>query len=371
MPEACVFPVNIDTDTISKNCNLYCDYKYDYNDSSCVVTNMGSMLKIKYDLKSDGTVPQAFLNKNKYNVSEIQIYQPSRNTYKNIRADIEFVIIHQGSNNAELVVSMPFRASTMAPTSAPSTSAPSTSASTTSASTTSASTTSASTTSASTSAPSASSTASSISSTASSTSAPSVLSTTSASSGSAVKAGSIVLDNIINDFKRQTAASTPNPNQSYQLTINNFNLNNFIPNTPYYFYNIDTATCKQANIVFDLLKSGQLISQTAINNLNSMLTANRVTGLYPAITEQTMYVNSNGPNYQGTATDDKIYIDCQPTGQEGKELYKKTVDIGAESRQQGLELINKFMNSGSVQFILAIALGLIVLGLGKRAFTRS
>jgi hypothetical protein len=102
-----------------------------------------------------------------------------------------------------------------------------------------------------------------------------------------------------------------------------------------------------------------------------MLTENRVTGLYPAIMEQTMYVNSNGPNYQGTATDDKIYIDCQPTGQEGKELYKKTVDIGSESRQQGIELINKFMNSGSVQFILAIALGLIVLGLGKRAFTRS
>ena len=102
-----------------------------------------------------------------------------------------------------------------------------------------------------------------------------------------------------------------------------------------------------------------------------MLTANRVTGLYPAITTQTMYINSNGPNYQGAATDDKIYIDCQPTGEEGRELFKKTVDIGAESRQQGLMLIDKFMNSGSVQFILAIALGLIVLGLGKRAFTRS
>jgi hypothetical protein len=268
------------------------------------------MLKIKYDLKSDGTVPQAFLNKNKYNVSEIQIYQPSRNIYKNIRADIEFVIIHEGSNNAELVVSIPFRVSSTAPTS---------------------------------------------------------------SSGSAVKAGSIVLDNIINDFKTQTAGSPPNPNQSYQLTINNFNLNNFIPNTPYYFYNIDTTTCKQANIAFDLLKSGQLISRTAIDKLNSMLTTVTQTrvGSYPAITEQTIYVNSNGPNYQGTATDDKIYIDCQPTGQEGKELYKKTIDIGSESRQQGLELINKFMNSGSVQFILAIALGLIVLGLGKRAFTRS
>ena len=62
----CDFPVNIDTTVKAENCNMYCDYKYDYNDSSCIVSNVGSMLKIKYDLKSDGTVPQAFLNKKKF-----------------------------------------------------------------------------------------------------------------------------------------------------------------------------------------------------------------------------------------------------------------------------------------------------------------
>ena len=312
---SCRFPVNIDTDATLQNCNMYCDYKYDYNDSSCVVTNMGSMLKIKYDLKSDGTVPQAFLNKKKYNVSEIQIYQPSRNTYKGIRADIEFIIVHQGDNNTQFLVSMPFAVSTTAPASAPS---------------------------------------------------------SASSSSSKIKPGSIVLDNIISEFTRQTTGRTPNPSEQYQITVNNFNLNNFIPNTPYYFYNIDTATCKQANIAFDLLKSSQTISKTAVDKLNGILTQNRVTGLYPQINTQIiLYVNSKGPNYQGTATDDKIYIDCQPTGDEGKELYKETTDIGAESRQQGIELLNKLMNSGSVQFILAIAVGMIVLGLGKRAFTRS
>lgn len=316
---SCRFPVNIDTDATLQNCNMYCDYKYDYNDSSCVVTNMGSMLKIKYDLKSDGTVPQAFLNKKKYNVSEIQIYQPSRNTYKGIRADIEFIIVHQGDDNTQFLVSMPFAVSTTAPASTPA---------------------------------------------------------SASSSSSKIKPGSIVLDNIISEFTKQTTGSTPNESQQYQITVNNFNLNNFIPNTPYYFYNIDTATCKQANIAFDLLKSGQTISKTAVDKLNGILrpniAANRVTGLYPQINTQIiLYVNSKGPNYQGTATDDKIYIDCQPTGDEGKELYKETTDIGAESRQQGIELLNKLMNSGSVQFILAIAVGMIVLGLGKRAFTRS
>ena len=90
------------------------------------------------------------------------------------------------------------------------------------------------------------------------------------------------------------------------------------------------------------------------------------------VTKQTLYINSNGPNFQGRATDDKIYIDCQPTGEEGKELYKQTKDdIGSESRAQGIKLITSLMESGSVQFILAIVLGIIVLAVGKRAFNRT
>jgi hypothetical protein len=262
------------------------------------------MLKIKYDLKSDGTVAQAFLNKKKYNVSEVQVFQPSRNTYKGTRAEIEVLIIHNGDNNTQLTVSIPFVVS-------------------------------------------------------------------SGSSSSSLKSGGLILDNIINEFVKQTAGSTPNPDQGYQININDFNLNNFIPNTPYYYYTINTASCNQNNIVFDLLKSGQVISKTAVDKLNSILLTNRVTQIYPAISTQTLYVNSNGPNYEGKATDDKIYIDCQPTGEEGRELYKETKDIGKESRQQSMELINKLMNSGSVQFILAIVLGIFVLGVGKRAFTRS
>ena len=180
----------------------------------------------------------------------------------------------------------------------------------------------------------------------------------------------MILDNIINEFTKQSAGRSANQNEGYQININNFNLNNFIPNTPYYFFNIGTASCKQSNIVFDMLKSGQVISQTAVDKLNTALVSTRLQN-HPAITTQTLYINSNGPNFQGRATDDKIYIDCQPTGEEGKELYKQTKDdIGSESRAYGAKLINSLMESGSVQFILAIVLGIIVLAVGKRAFTR-
>ena len=306
MSQPCNFPINIDTNVKAENCNMYCDYKYDYNDSSCVVFNEGGMLKINYDLKSDGTVSQAFLNKKKYNVSGIQIFQPSKNTYKGTRADIEIVISHEGDNKETLLVSIPFIVSA------------------------------------------------------------------GSSSSSNLKSGGLVLDNIINEFVKQSAGRTFNEREGYQININNFNLNNFIPNTPYYFFYVKTATCKQSNIVFDMLKSGQTISQTAVDKLNTKLSKLRVENLYPAVTTQTLYINSNGPNFQGKATDDKIYIDCQPTGEEGKELYKESKDeIGKESKEQGMKLINSLMESGSVQFILAIVLGIIVLSLGKRIFTRT
>ena len=308
MSQSCDFPINIDTSVKAENCNMYCDYKYEYNDSSCVVYNAGGMLKINYDLKSDGTVSQAFLNKKKYNVSGIQVFQPSKNTYKGTRADIEFVIRHEGDNKEQLLVSIPFVVST------------------------------------------------------------------GSSSSSNLKSGGLVLDNIINEFIKQSAGRTFNEREGYQININNFNLNNFIPNTPYYFFYVNTATCKQSNIVFDMLKSGQTISQTAVDKLNKALFDSRLTftSYYPAVTSQTLYINSNGPNFQGKATDDKIYIDCQPTGEEGKELYKESNnELGKESKEQGMKLINSLMDSGSVQFILAIVLGIIVLGLGKRAFTRT
>ena len=116
-----------------------------------------------------------------------------------------------------------------------------------------------------------------------------------------------------------------NPNEGYQININNFNLNNFIPNTPYYFFYVKTETCKQSNIVFDMLKSGQTISQTAIDKLSKALLENRVTSLYPAVTSQTLYINSNGPNLQGKATDDKIKTAACNACNNYNTFYKKKI----------------------------------------------
>lgn len=319
MATQCDFPVNIDTAVIAEKCNITCNYKYDYNDSSCIVNSLGWRLNIKYDLKSDGTKPQAFLNDKKFNVKEIQVLTPSKNTYNGVRSDIEIVIYHEGGSDGKekLLVTIPFVVS----------------ASTT------------------------------------------------------LKQGGLILDNIINTYVKQTAGQSvqqlTSAAGSQQININNFNLNNFIPNTPYYYYKISTPTCNQHNVIFDMLKSGQTISQTAVDKLNTLLStglydrAQRIAyyNQYSPLTSQTLYINSNGPNYQGQANDNKIYIDCQPTDKEGDattELYRETKEeIGKESREQGVKMINTLMESGSVQFILAIVIGLIVIAIGKRAFIRS
>ena len=110
MAQPCDFPVNIDTSVKAENCNITCNYKYDYNDSSCIVNSLGWRLNINYDLKSDGTKPQAFLNDKKFNVKEIRVLTPSKNTYNTARSDIEIVIYHEGGSDGkeQLMVTIPF-----------------------------------------------------------------------------------------------------------------------------------------------------------------------------------------------------------------------------------------------------------------------
>ena len=88
-------PINIDMNTSVPSCNILCSYKYDYNDSKCVVSiNSLGYLEIKYDLKRDGTEAQSSLNRDNYNIADIRIYQPSIHTYDGKKTDVELIIHH-------------------------------------------------------------------------------------------------------------------------------------------------------------------------------------------------------------------------------------------------------------------------------------
>ena len=305
-------PINIDMNTSVPSCNILCSYKYDYNDSKCVVSiNSLGYLEIKYDLKRDGTEAQSSLNRDNYNIADIRIYQPSIHTYDGKQTDVELIIHHVGASNGqtrpkELYVSIPFIASDSP-----------------------------------------------------------LVSTNN---------GGIILENIILQYAKQT----PSPGDNvHHLNIDNFNMNNFIPNAPYYFYTgtpYDTTDCSITNInylVFDTIRGGQTIGSSALAKLKTLLPSNGV--LYP-IANNTVYLSSNNPNYSGGNTgDDKIYIDCQPTGEDGKSLYKlKGVDDLNNQAEinNGLKTILKLFSSPTSQFIIAVFLGIVVIKFGKKVFAR-
>jgi hypothetical protein len=186
------------------------------------------------------------------------------------------------------------------------------------------------------------------------------------------KTGSQVLQNIINDYsKLSPSPPSSSSSNSQNLNIKNFNLNNFIPNTRYYYY-IGTelpkfGLCTQPNstkyVLFDLSKGGQYISSDAVSKIQNLIAAST----FPVKTN-TLYKSAKFPNSNSSAAkSNEIYIDCNPTGAKGEELYKP-----ANNSSNEISGINKMLdglkNSGVVQFLVSIIVSIIVIWVIKKAF---
>ena len=314
----CSTPINISsTDHSIKECNVYCTYQYEYNDSACVVSvnksdSSGNYLDIKYDLKNNGTSSQVIFNGVGYNVTSIRVYQPSLHTYDNQRAPMELLIFHDGGVSDKLVVSIPYQSGTAS------------------------------------------------------------------SDYTSSKTGSQILQNIINDYSKLSPSPSPSSSSSsssnpQNLNIKNFNLNNFIPNTRYYYY-IGTelpklGVCIQQNstkyVLFDLSKGGQYISSDAISKIQNLIAASA----FP-IKTNTLYKSAKFPNSnsEGAKAND-IYIDCKPTGNEGEELYTPAPDVNSSAKISSINnLIDSLKTSGVVQFIVSIIVSIIVIWVINKSF---
>lgn len=316
--EYCLSPVNISsTDPSIKECNIYCTYYYDYNDSSCIVSTntndpSGNYLDIKYDSKNSGTTPQVGFNGQNYNVSSIRVYQPSLHTYDGQYVPVELLIFHDGptdsqGNTIKLVVSIPYQSGNA--------------------------------------------------------------STNYTSS----KSGSQVLQNIITEYYK---LSPPPPSSSssstpQNLNINNFNLSNFIPNAQYYYYvgpelpkyGVCSKTTTTNYVLFDITKGAQYISSDAITKLQGLISKS----VFP-IKQNTLYKSAKFPNSNSAnAKANEIYIDCNPTGTEGEELY--TPADNSQGKVSSVQnLVDSFKNSGVVQFLASIIVSIVLIWVIKKAF---
>mgnify|MGYP001385648119 CR=1 FL=1 len=106
-----------------------------------------------------------------------------------------------------------------------------------------------------------------------------------------------------------------------------FDLNEFIPNYPFYSYtaSLPYAPCTNCvnYIVFDKDVASIKISSSILNKLKQITKKTQVTT--KPITNNLGYAyNKNGPRYGTSGSNrDNIYIDCQPTGENGEILIEK------------------------------------------------
>ena len=97
-------PVNIVNNT-SSICDLKCEYSFKYPISSLNVDNRGDYLSLKTDPANS---PPVTFNANKYDVTEMRIYQPSLHNYSGKSAAAELIIVHTGSSSqGNLLVCVP------------------------------------------------------------------------------------------------------------------------------------------------------------------------------------------------------------------------------------------------------------------------
>jgi carbonic anhydrase len=97
-------PVNIENNT-SLICDLKCEYSFQYPNSSLNVANRGDYLSLKTDPSNN---PPVTFNANKYDITEMRLYQPSLHAYRGQSAAAELIIVHSGvSSQGNLLVCVP------------------------------------------------------------------------------------------------------------------------------------------------------------------------------------------------------------------------------------------------------------------------
>jgi hypothetical protein len=130
------------------------------------------------------------------------------------------------------------------------------------------------------------------------------------------------LDDIIGKFS--TTVDKTKTNDSQLVNVQNYNMENFIPSSPYYFYmgGAPFSPCDgQYNfVVFDKTKSPVTIHADTLKTLTNMIQPSGI----KAVTRSDYYYNSSGPNVKpgSGGKKDEIYIECNPAGEDGEILYQ-------------------------------------------------
>ena len=152
-----------------------------------------------------------------------------------------------------------------------------------------------------------------------------------------------------------------NINESVNSNVD-FSLDNFIPSSKFYSYTgtLPYEPCDGSNdyIVYNMKDTTLFINNETYNKLQSLIVKQTI----PLKKTDYLYINNNGAYSQKTTSlEDDIYIDCQPTGEDGEILLKENkVDETSTSFSafNGDSLKKLFLNP-----IFAIIIGILFGGI--------
>ena len=151
--------------------------------------------------------------------------------------------------------------------------------------------------------------------------------------------------------------------QSANLNISNFNLNDIIPNKPFYSYTgtLPIAPCNgEYNYIVFGIEHAASMSPQSMTVLQGAILPNDA----EVVDDTPFYINPKGP-VKTLGSDDDIYIECHPTGADGEIL----IDKGANSSLSGKLNLEKFnlTKFTSNPFFLTVVSGLLAFILFKFA----
>lgn len=168
-----------------------------------------------------------------------------------------------------------------------------------------------------------------------------------------------ILDDIVGKFS--STVDKTKTNDSQLINVQNYNMENFIPSSPYYFYmgGAPFSPCdgQYSFVVFDKIKSPVTIGSDTLKTLTGMIQPSGIN----AVSRNDYYYNSSGPNAKPGfgGNKDEIYIECNPTGEDGEILYQtpppsSSVDVSGLSMDSLMH--NPYLN-------VAIGVGLSYMAL--------
>lgn len=265
-------------------CDKKCDLAFDYPKSSVTASNKGDYIRFSFDKSATAPV---FFNKEKFDVQEMRLYQPSLHTFSGSRTIGEVVIVHNNlTASTSLLVCVPITADASSAT---------------------------------------------------------------------------PLDALISQVsKKANSIGT-----SASINLNVFTLNNVVPSKPYYFYNgtLPYSPCNGSYdiVVFDKDNAAAINAGNLIN-LKRVLTSSDYDIHKP---KNGLYYNSNGPS--NMTSGDDIYIECNPTGDDGTVLLGKKKESDTTDSES---IIKKIIESNILNYLIGAILLLAVIYIFNLAFSK-